>query len=71
MSTKAKVFVYANPFKGDVKLTDFKFAEEQLPPLRDGQFLAKASFISVDPYAKTLALSFPVGTTMTGRQVAE
>lgn len=70
-SNKAKVFIYANAFKGEVKLTDFKLVEEQLPQLRDGQFLAEAIYISVDPYARTLALSFPVGTTMIGRQVAK
>lgn len=70
-TNNAKVFIYANAFQGEVKLTDFKVIEEKLPALRDNQFLVEAIFISVDPYARTLALSFPVGTTMTGRQVAK
>lgn len=71
MATKAKVFIYANAFKGKVKLTDFQLTEEILPMVQDGQFLAEAIFISVDPYVRSLALSFPVGITMLGRQVAK
>lgn len=70
MVTKAKVFIYAKPFKGEVKLSDFELIEEELSAVKDGQFLAEAMFVSPDPYQRTLILSFPVGTTMVGRQVA-
>lgn len=71
MTTKAKVFIYAREFKGEVKLSDFKLIEEILPPLRDGQFKASALYISPDPYQRTLIKNFPIGTTMVGRQVAK
>lgn len=71
MASKAKVFIYASKFEGDVKLSDFKIIEENLPALRDGQFLAEAIYISVDPYQRTFILSYPVGTPMVGRQVAK
>lgn len=71
MATKAKVFIYANAFKGAVKLTDFKLVEESLPALRDGQFMAEAIYISPDPYQRTLILNFPIGSTMVGRQIAK
>lgn len=70
MPTKAKVFRYARVFQGKVRETDFELIEEELPPVQDGEFLAEAMFISPDPYQRTLILSFPVGVTMVGRQVA-
>lgn len=71
MTQKAKVFIYAKAFIGEVKLSNFKIIEEELPALRDAQFLAQAIFISVDPYVRTFILSYPVGTPMVGRQVAK
>lgn len=71
MARRAKVFLYANPFKGSVKLTDFQLVEQDLAPLQDGQFLAEALYFSVDPYARSYVLKNPVGTTMIGRQVAK
>lgn len=71
MAIRAKVFLYANAFKGTVKLTDFQLVEQELPPLRDGQFLAEAIYLSVDPYMRSYVLGSPVGTTMIGRQVAK
>jgi prostaglandin reductase 1 len=67
---KAKVFIYAQKFEGEVKLSNFELIEEDLPELNDNQFLAEAIYVSVDPYVRTLALSFPTGITMLGRQVA-
>jgi prostaglandin reductase 1 len=68
---KAKVFIYAHKFEGEVKLSDFELVEEDLPALEDGQFLVEAIFVSVDPYVRTLALSLSTGITMIGRQVAK
>lgn len=67
---KAKVFIYAQKFEGEVKLSNFELVEEELQAVSDGQFLVEAIYISVDPYVRTLALSFPSGITMIGRQVA-
>lgn len=71
MATKARIFIYANEFKGEVKLTNFEIVEEELPVIGEGEFLAEAIYISVDPYQRTLILSFPVGSPIVGRQVAK
>lgn len=68
---KAKVWKCAKEFKGQVNLTNFELADEELCELEDGEFLAEALFISVDPYVRTFQLRFPVGATMIGRQVAK
>lgn len=33
---KAKVFVFAKPFEGGVKVENFSLVEEELPALKDG-----------------------------------
>lgn len=33
---KTKKFIYAKPFVGEPKETDFKLVEEELPALKDG-----------------------------------
>lgn len=71
MTTKARVFIYAKAFKGAVKLSDFKLVDEVLPAVRDGQFLAEATYISVDPYLRNLVATLPEGSVMMGRQVAK
>lgn len=70
MATKSKVFKYAKAFKGEVKLTDFELVDEGLAALRDGQFLAQAIYLTVDPYLRNFMASLPTGSTMAGRQVA-
>jgi prostaglandin reductase 1 len=67
---KAKVFLYAKKFEGEVNSSNFEFIEEDLAEVGDGQFLVEALWISVDPYTRTLVLNFPTGITMIGRQVA-
>lgn len=71
MEAKAKVFIYANAFKGEVRLTDFRVVEESLDSLKNEEFLVEAIYISLDPYQRTLMLSFPVGSMMLGRQIAK
>lgn len=70
MALKAQVFIYAHKFDGEPKLSDFMLVEEDIANIVDGEFLAEAIFISVDPYQRTLIVQFPVGTVMVGRQVA-
>lgn len=71
MSTKAKVFIYANKFKGEPKLSDFQLQEEDLPAIQDGEFMAEAIYLSVDPYMRPYMARFPVGCNMIGGQVAK
>ncbi|KAL1509777.1 hypothetical protein ABEB36_004462 [Hypothenemus hampei] len=68
---KAKRFILVKRFVGFPKPTDLKLVEEELPPIKDGEFLAEAIYLSVDPYLRKKVSSFPVGDTMVGTQVAK
>jgi len=68
---KAKVYKYVKAFEGVPKKTDLKLVEEDLPPLKDGEFLAEAVYLSVDPYMRKHIVQFPTGITMIGGQVAK
>lgn len=71
MCTKqAKVWIYAREFKGDVELSNFELREEEVSDIVDGEFLAEALFLSVDPYLRTFQLQYSAGSVMTGRQIA-
>ena len=71
MSTKqAKVWIYARDFKGDVELSNFELKEEEVSAIKDGEFLAEALFLSIDPYLRTFQLQFSTGSVMSGRQIA-
>nr|CAD7267117.1 unnamed protein product [Timema shepardi] len=48
--TKAKKFILARHFDGEPKESDLKLVEEELPPIKDGEILAEAVWLSVDPY---------------------
>jgi len=61
----------AKKFVGAPKLADFAIQEQDLAPIKDGEFLCKAEFLSVDPYQRAYASRFPDGTPMIGYQVAE
>lgn len=66
----AKVWIYAKEFKGEVQLDNFKLIEEELKSINDGEFIAEAIFLSVDPYQRTLQLQFPINSVISARQVA-
>jgi prostaglandin reductase 1 len=68
---KAKVWIYDKEFKDEVKEENFSLIEEEIGSINDGEFLAKALFLSVDPYIRTFQLQFPIGSVISGRQVAE
>ncbi|XP_062533968.1 prostaglandin reductase 1-like [Armigeres subalbatus] len=67
----AKKWIYARKFNGEPKLDDFRLEEELMPEIRDGEFLAKAEFLSVDPYMRIYILSYPVESVMIGGQIAQ
>ena len=72
MSTKqAKVWIYAKKFQGDVELSNFELKEEEVRAIEDGEFLAEALFLSVDPYLRTFQLQYPIESVMSGRQIAK
>lgn len=68
---KSKVILYVKKFEGNVTANNFKLVEENLDDVKKGEFLTEAVFISVDPYTRSMALRFPEGSTMIGRQVAK
>lgn len=67
----AKVFIFHKQFDGFPKETDLKLVEQELPPLKDGEFLAEAVYLSVGPYMRGYAPRLKTGTTFLGSQVAK
>jgi len=66
-------WVLKQHFKGTPKPEDFELVVEELPEIKDGEFMYKSLFISVDPYQRPYtdripASMFPV--TMMGSSVA-
>ncbi|KAJ2949204.1 hypothetical protein O0L34_g6149 [Tuta absoluta] len=66
----ARKYVVVAPFVGAPKKTDFKIVEEELPALKDDEFLAEAAYFSVDPYQR-MKLSNVFPCDMIGGQVAK
>ncbi|CAH1101134.1 unnamed protein product [Psylliodes chrysocephalus] len=67
----AKVYKYLYKFRGFPKFSDLKLVEEELPEIENGEFLAEAVYLSVDPYMRAYAPNLPIGSTMIGSQVAK
>ncbi|XP_001602859.1 prostaglandin reductase 1-like [Nasonia vitripennis] len=67
---RAKKYVFRKYFLGEPKASDFSLEEEDLPDIKDGEFLVEAEYLSVDPYMRKVSSSLPLGTTMLGSQVA-
>ncbi|XP_017778205.1 PREDICTED: prostaglandin reductase 1-like isoform X1 [Nicrophorus vespilloides] len=68
---KAKSFIYAKHFKDMPQASNFDLIEEELPEIKDEEFLCEAVFLSIDPYMRAYASMLPVGITMIGSQVAK
>ncbi|XP_044745393.1 prostaglandin reductase 1-like [Coccinella septempunctata] len=66
---KGKKFILQRQFVGAPKETDVKIVEEELPPLKDGEFLCESLYISVDPYQR--AYFQKPGDVILGSQVAK
>lgn len=67
----AKKFIYVKEFEGEPNPTNFQLVDEELPELKNGEFLAKAEYLSVDPYMRPYMARYPLGVTMIGGQVAK
>ncbi|KAG5897852.1 hypothetical protein JTB14_024886 [Gonioctena quinquepunctata] len=67
---KAKVFIFELYFEGYPKETDLRLIEEELPEIKDGEFLAEAVYLSVDPYMRAYSVRLPLGIPLIGSQVA-
>jgi len=62
-------FVLKHHFVGMPKNEDFDLVEDNLPPLKDGQILIDALFLSVDPYMRPYVLRLSPPFTMIGTGV--
>ncbi|KAL3288642.1 hypothetical protein HHI36_003075 [Cryptolaemus montrouzieri] len=65
---KAKKYVLRNQFVGFPKKSDVEMVEEELPPLKEGEFLCESLYISIDPYQRAYLVE--VGNVVLGSQVA-
>lgn len=68
---KAKAFIFKKQFEGLPKETDLELVEEELPEIKNGEFLAEALYLSVDPYMRAYAPHRKLGETFLGSQVAK
>ncbi|KAH9627865.1 hypothetical protein HF086_015309 [Spodoptera exigua] len=68
---KAQKYVLTKYFQGEPKKTDFKIVEEELPELKEGEVLAEAEYLSVDPYMRAYMIGYKLPTDMIGGQVAK
>ena len=68
---KAEKFTLVRHFDGFPKTTDFKLESEELPPLKEGEVLCQAEFLSVDPYMRGYTKSMTPPVTMIGSQIAK
>lgn len=55
--------------EGFPRKDDFTLKEEQLPPCGDGEVIAAAEYVSVDPYLRYRARQIELDTVMTGTAV--
>ncbi|XP_015607850.1 prostaglandin reductase 1 [Cephus cinctus] len=68
---KTQKYVLSKQFEGEPKRSDLTIVEEELPPLKDGEYLVEAEYLSVDPYMRAYVPRLPLGITMIGSQVAK
>ncbi|XP_038211927.1 prostaglandin reductase 1-like [Zerene cesonia] len=66
---KARKYVVNKNFQGVPKREDFDLVEYELPPLKEGEFLVKAEWISVDPYLRFLNSKIPAPYDQFGFQI--
>ncbi|XP_064386876.1 prostaglandin reductase 1-like [Halichondria panicea] len=71
MSVKCRRWVLKSHFSGMPKREDLDLVEEELPPLKDGEFLCEALWLSMDPYFRPASAGLALGSTMMGAQVAK
>lgn len=71
MVRKAKVFIHVNKCVGEPKLTDYELKEEELDPVRDGEFIAEAMFFGINAGLRAYQEIFPVGSIVVSGQVAK
>lgn len=68
---KARKFNYIKEFKGEPTAANFQLIEEDLPAVKDGEILASAEYLSVDPYMRPYMARYKVPCLMIGGQIAK
>jgi prostaglandin reductase 1 len=68
---KARKFMYVKEFRGEPTAANFQLVEEELQPLKDGEVLAAAQYLSVDPYMRPYMLNYKAPCLMIGGQMAK
>ncbi|KAF5307608.1 hypothetical protein FQR65_LT06764 [Abscondita terminalis] len=66
-----KKFILEKHFSGFPKKTDLRIVEEKLPQIKEGEFLASALYLSVDPYMRAYQHKWKLGSVFNGLQVAQ
>ncbi|NP_001166451.1 prostaglandin reductase 1 isoform X1 [Cavia porcellus] len=67
---KAKSWTLKKHFQGKPTQSDFELKTVELPPLKNGEVLLEALFLSVDPYMRIASKRLKEGAVMMGQQVA-
>ncbi|XP_042305881.1 prostaglandin reductase 1-like [Sceloporus undulatus] len=69
---RAKTWILKKHFEGFPKQSDFELKVAELPPLKDGEVLLEAVFLSVDPYLRPYSkIKMKEGDKVIGSQVAK
>lgn len=66
----AKNWTLKKHFEGHPTKSNFELKTVELPPLKNGEVLLEALFLTVDPYMRVMARDLKEGDTMMGQQVA-
>lgn len=66
----AKSWTLKKHFEGNPTNSNFELKTVELPPLKNGEVLLEALFLTVDPYMRVVAKSLKEGDKMMGQQVA-
>ncbi|KAM5258562.1 prostaglandin reductase 1 isoform 1-T4 [Hipposideros larvatus] len=66
----AKKWTLRKHFEGSPTNSNFELKTVELPPLKNGEVLVEALFLTVDPYMRVTAKDLKEGDTMMGQQVA-
>nr|XP_028690820.1 prostaglandin reductase 1 [Macaca mulatta] len=67
---RTKIWTLKKHFVGHPTKSDFELKTAELPPLKNGEVLLEALFLTVDPYMRILAKTLKEGDRMMGQQVA-
>lgn len=67
---RTKIWTLKKHFVGHPTKSDFELKTAELPPLKNGEVLLEALFLTVDPYMRFLAKTLKEGDRMMGQQVA-